>query len=494
MARVTTQTVNTGTGRKLFSGDTLEAAIAAAKAEMGPDLKVVSAKSLRRGGFAGFFATDMGVEIEVELNAGASVAPSATVATPAVPVVAGSEPGSATEALLALRKDRFELTGDRQQTTPRQTRRGADVAEIVTERINERETEATQRAELAKLLEAQARAEADEAARREADARVAAEAAAERERLASISATLDAERRRSAQLEVERDRALDVAMNDRAQAAAELVRLQNEREQAVSRANGLRGELDRAERERAAASLQADLMRDALRRGREEAAEKPVVEEDDNYGMKILSRMGVPGNIIAKVKSGVPLSKAIPVGGRVGDPTSTGGLIVLVGPRQLVLQRQMELAAVCNVREADLAFATMREVIDRHSAGVRILSTDNEVTTWVDGRLEPRRTSIIAVEWNASPGWTTGVRRVGAGAANGAWRIVLPATYPTQETRTLIGALGAYNPVLDVVGAQTSVGSCAQMLEFSDRIATVDSEPHSGALWASLLWERACRL
>ena len=48
-----------------FRGSTFEEAMAVAAAELGPDVEVVEASRIRRGGLGGFFATDLGVEIAV---------------------------------------------------------------------------------------------------------------------------------------------------------------------------------------------------------------------------------------------------------------------------------------------------------------------------------------------------------------------------------------------------------------------------------------------
>lgn len=498
VAAVETRTNTTNeTGKRRFRGASLEEAVAAANAELG-EVRVLGANRLRRGGIGGFFTTEIGVEIEVEAVQPRNTAETAEADTGRRDVKEPTVPsGGGLDALVADRIDRLVTSKPNQPTSslPRQLRQPSDVTELVVERLDERERQAQERAIEAAQRERAARAEAQAAAERERQARAEAEAAVERERIATTTASLDAERRRSAQLEVERDRAMELAMNERTRAAAEVARTQAERQAAEQRATELQMELVRAERERAAAELQTDLMRDALKRKSEEnlaAAKLPAA--DESYGIAVLGRLGVPERIVDRVRAGSALSAAIPVGDRVGDPGNSDGLIVLVGPAGVVRERQRQLAQRCSVADSDLAFATMRELVSRDSVGVRVLRDEDDVAAWVDGRKDPHRTCILAIEWNASPGWTTGVRKIGRGAANGQWRLVLPASFSGRETRTLLHALAMYRPHLDIVAAQQSVLSCAQMLEFADRIMTVDGEPHSGSLWASLLWERACQL
>lgn len=72
--------------RRTFRAATLDAAVEAARAELGPDVELIEAHRVRRGGLGGFFATDLGVEI--------IAAPSAAT-TPAASTP--SQPASATD-------------------------------------------------------------------------------------------------------------------------------------------------------------------------------------------------------------------------------------------------------------------------------------------------------------------------------------------------------------------------------------------------------------
>lgn len=49
--------------RKTFRASTLDEAVAAARSELGPEVELIEAHRIRRGGLGGFFATDLGVEI-----------------------------------------------------------------------------------------------------------------------------------------------------------------------------------------------------------------------------------------------------------------------------------------------------------------------------------------------------------------------------------------------------------------------------------------------
>ncbi len=51
-----------------FRGATLDEAIEAAEAELGPRVRVLAANHIRRGGIGGFFASDLGVEITVAVE------------------------------------------------------------------------------------------------------------------------------------------------------------------------------------------------------------------------------------------------------------------------------------------------------------------------------------------------------------------------------------------------------------------------------------------
>lgn len=52
-----------GVERRKYRASTLDEAVAEARAEMGPEVELVEAHRVRRGGLGGFFATDLGVEI-----------------------------------------------------------------------------------------------------------------------------------------------------------------------------------------------------------------------------------------------------------------------------------------------------------------------------------------------------------------------------------------------------------------------------------------------
>src|SRR6187431_30153 len=51
-----------------FRGATLEEAVAMAEQSLGPRIRVVAANRIRRGGIGGFFASDLGVEVNVVLE------------------------------------------------------------------------------------------------------------------------------------------------------------------------------------------------------------------------------------------------------------------------------------------------------------------------------------------------------------------------------------------------------------------------------------------
>ena len=52
--------------RRTFRAATLDDAVAAARSELGPEVELIEAHRVRRGGLGGFFATDLGVEIVAE--------------------------------------------------------------------------------------------------------------------------------------------------------------------------------------------------------------------------------------------------------------------------------------------------------------------------------------------------------------------------------------------------------------------------------------------
>jgi hypothetical protein len=312
----------------------------------------------------------------------------------------------------------------------------------------------------------------------------------ERERASQIAAERDAERTRSAKLEIERDRAIEQVLSERTGAAVEIGRLEAEREAADKRAHSLRVEIERLRGEREAVLRREELLREALHQEMTVSEERTSMSAP--YGVEVLEKLSLPEDILRRVRGGVALAKAIPAN-KVGYPSSEDGLVVLVGPGQMVLDLQRKLQQELGVKTSDCAYVTARELVLRETTGVRVLHDESEIVTWVDGRSDPKHTSILAVEYNASPSWASSLRRVSRSVPFGKWRLVLPASYPVEETRTLLVALSAHDPVIDVVGVDASK-SPARILAYADRIATVDGETHNGSLWASKLWERACQL
>jgi hypothetical protein len=367
----------------------------------------------------------------------------------------------------------------------------SDAAEIIEERRRaqdaDREREARER-----ISRDQANAEL--VARRVEDRQqeVLEERMRERERATQIAAERDAERARSAKLEIERDRAIEQVLSERTEAAVEIGRLEAEREAADKRTHSLRVEIERLRGEREAVLRREELLREALHQEMTASEERTGMASSEPYGVEVLEKLSLPEDILRRVRGGVALAKAIPAN-RVGYPSGEDGLVVLVGPGQMVLDLQRKLQRELGVKTSDCAFVTARELVLRETIGVRVLHDESEIVTWVDGRMDPKHTSILAVEYNASPSWASSLRRVSRSVPYGKWRLVLPATYPIEETRTLLVALSAHDPVIDVVGVDTT-SAPARILAYADRIATVDGETHNGSLWASKLWERACQL
>ena len=508
---------------RTYRAETLDAAMEAARRELGPGVRVISADRLRRGGVGGFFATEIGVEIvcegadEATANGAAGVleqlvreqrdlfepsaeAPSravaretetttrsrdwAAVAAERVGVGAGSEGGTrdtrgaprrvigepllkgsdqlglVSDAADIIESRRRAAEAERERESRERISRDSSNAELVARRVEDRQQE---------VLEERLR---------------------ERERASQIAAERDAERTRSAKLEIERDRAIEQVLSERTGAAVEIGRLEAEREAADKRSHSLRVEIERLRGEREAVLRREELLREALHQEMTVSEERTSMSAP--YGVEVLEKLSLPEDILRRVRGGVALAKAIPAN-KVGYPSSEDGLVVLVGPGQMVLDLQRKLQQELGVKTSDCAYVTARELVLRETTGVRVLHDESEIVTWVDGRSDPKHTSILAVEYNASPSWASSLRRVSRSVPFGKWRLVLPASYPVEETRTLLVALSAHDPVIDVVGVDASK-SPARILAYADRIATVDGETHNGSLWASKLWERACQL
>jgi hypothetical protein len=499
-------TKNESAGRRTYRAATLDAALEAARAELGAGVRVISANKMRRGGIGGFFATEVGVEVICEKAAELSGGPAEVlehlvrmqrdVIEVSRPVGVAAEPREAVRdwAQIASERvaDREPLFEDPLLARAGATRSKSD-AEIALER-----RAAARASEEARLFEEQRIRDVDNAiaAQRRVDARqhnLSEAAVQERERAIAAATERDLERSRSAQLEVERDRAIAQVLDERTTAATEIGRLDAEREAADRRAQSLRVEIERLQREREGMLRRESLLRDTLRHEIVQAETNTGISSNESQGIDVLEKLSLPASILDAVRRGTPLARAIPVGKKTGFPGSEEGLVVLVGPGLLVRELQKQLGASCGVRESDMAYVTSRELVGRENVGVRVLHTDQEIVTWVDGRIDPKKTSILAVEYNAGPSWVGSLRRTSRCIPHGRWRVVLPASYPLSETRTIMTTLEAHNPVIDVVGTATAHGP-AGMLAFADRVATVDGEEHSGSLWASLLWERACQL
>jgi flagellar biosynthesis GTPase FlhF len=493
----------------------------AARRELGPGVRVISANRLRRGGVGGFFATEIGVEIVCEAADEATANGAAGVLEQLVREQRDQfEPSSDTASRSGVVREAENVTRGRDWAavaadrvgvgvgadTPSKPRRVigepllrgsdqlglvSDAADIIEERRRaadaERERDARERI-------ARDQSNAELVARRVEDRQqeVLEERLRERERATQIAAERDAERARSAKLEIERDRAIEQVLTERTEAAVEIGRLEAEREASDKRAHSLRVEIERLRGEREAVLRREELLREALHEEMTASEERTGMSPSEPYGVEVLEKLSLPDEILRRVRGGVALAKAIPAN-KVGYPGGEDGLVVLVGPGQMVLELQRKLQRELGVKTSDCAFVTARELVARETIGVRVLHDEAEIVTWVDGRMDPKHTSILAVEYNASPSWASNLRRVSRSVPYGKWRLVLPATYPIEEIRTLLVALSAHDPVIDVVGVD-STNAPARILAYADRIATVDGETHNGSLWASKLWERACQL
>lgn len=473
---------NQGEGRRTFRGETWEAALETARAEMGPNVRVISANRLRRGGVFGFFATEIGYEVVVEEGSRPSGVPeilesmirrtkdAAEVNTTAVRAVVERETANRTSASTAGNEvvgtasripGGVRLLDGASPQAEDQRQRDRENAAVLIKRIEERQNE---------LLEDRVR---------------------ERERAAQIAAERDAERHRAARLEVERERLAEEITETRERAAEELGRLAVEKEEAERREHALRVEISRLHGERDSLKRRHEVLREVDVRPVETV---PAAASDvQSTGVEVLGKLSLPENVLSKVRSGTPIAKAIDSSGAASSITDQSGLVVLVGPGQLVLERQLDLSAKWGVPASECAYVTVRDLVQRETVGVRVLRDEADIVSWVDGRRDPRKTAILAVEYNATPSWAGALRRVSRAVPYGKWRLVLPATYPLGEVRTLLTALVLHEPKIDLVGVRRTTDS-ARMLQFAEHIATVDGETHSGDLWASLLWERACQI
>lgn len=465
------------TNTKAYRGETLDDALAAARGELGEGVKVVSADRLRTGGVGGFFSKEIGVEVVVEIPGGVAV-----VAHPNQP---RSGSGSATAVAATIER----MVAERSDSNTLATSGARDWAKAAADRVAARETKQepdaltrtsqSVRDELRRAVEEERESREAEIRTRDTQIRV------ERERRESAIEERDLERRKLAEALHERDASLQSADEFRKSALSEMGQLIAEREDAERAAIAARAAVARAENERTISVRTAESLREDVR---------AILENDRaaGSGQVVLERLGVPSEILSSIAAGVSLAKAVPVGSRVGDPQSDEQMIVLVGPAGVVRRRQDELAVRLGVRPGDLAFATIIERRDKGSEPVRVLRDEEEIRTWVDGRLGSRgHASILAVEYNAGPGWSSFIRRARKVAARASWRAVVPGGYSVNATSALWNAIGGASCVIDVVDARL----CSQpgaMLTFAPFLATIDGQEHSGALWASSLWDIAC--
>lgn len=80
--------------RRTFRAATLDDAVAAARSELGPEVELIEAHRVRRGGLGGFFATDLGVEIVAERRRASAPLPQVTQP----PLMIDDAPGASTPA------------------------------------------------------------------------------------------------------------------------------------------------------------------------------------------------------------------------------------------------------------------------------------------------------------------------------------------------------------------------------------------------------------
>jgi hypothetical protein len=309
----------------------------------------------------------------------------------------------------------------------------------------------------------------------------------EREKREAALSERDTERRRAIQAESERDDALRVATGLKSEALAELERLANEREEAERRALQARATAARAENERVVAQKREEALREDVRE---------ILERDnlETSGQAVLSRLGVPSEILDQVIAGVPLSRAVPKGPLAGDPASEHRLIILAGPSNVIRRRQEELAVRLSVKPSDLAFASTKESLSKRNESMRYLSDPDDIQAWIDARLGDRSgVSILALEYSSGSGYATFLRRTRKAAQRAHWRAVVPASYSAENIGAVWSACGGRGVAVDVMDVSGS-NNPAGVLAFAQHIGSVDGEPHSGALWASLLWDIACEM
>ncbi len=475
--------------RKTFKAESLDDALADARLELGDGIKVISAHRLRRGGVGGFFAREIGVEVEVE-------APDASRST--VQDVAGlierlvSEKSDTLAPALAVPRTRDAssvLPQKREPLLETPQTAARDWAQKASDRVSDNNTMRPKTSETVIAVREELRA-ALEIERTEREREIAARDVSlrlEREKREAALSERDTERRRAIQAESERDDALRVATGLKSEALAELERLANEREEAERRALQARATAARAENERVVAQKREEALREDVRE---------ILERDnlETSGQAVLSRLGVPSEILDQVIAGVPLSRAVPKGPLAGDPASEHRLIILAGPSNVIRRRQEELAVRLSVKPSDLAFASTKESLSKRNESMRYLSDPDDIQAWIDARLGDRSgVSILALEYSSGSGYATFLRRTRKAAQRAHWRAVVPASYSAENIGAVWSACGGRGVAVDVMDVSGS-NNPAGVLAFAQHIGSVDGEPHSGALWASLLWDIACEM
>ena len=475
--------------RKTFKAESLDDALADARLELGDGIKVISAHRLRRGGVGGFFAREIGVEVEVE-------APDASRST--VQDVAGlierlvSEKSDTLAPTLAVPRTRDTdsiLSQKREPLLETPQTAARDWAQKAADRVSDNNTMRPKTSDTVIAVREELRA-ALEIERTEREREIAARDVSlrlEREKREAALSERDTERRRAIQAESERDDALRVATGLKSEALAELERLANEREEAERRALQARATAARAENERVVAQKREEALREDVRE---------ILERDnlETSGQAVLSRLGVPSEILDQVIAGVPLSRAVPKGPLAGDPASEHRLIILAGPSNVIRRRQEELAVRLSVKPSDLAFASTKESLSKRNESMRYLSDPDDIQAWIDARLGDRSgVSILALEYSSGSGYATFLRRTRKAAQRAHWRAVVPASYSAENIGAVWSACGGRGVAVDVMDVSGS-NNPAGVLAFAQHIGSVDGEPHSGALWASLLWDIACEM
>ena len=475
--------------RKTFKAESLDDALADARLELGDGIKVIAAHRLRRGGVGGFFAREIGVEVEVE-------APDASRST--VQDVAGlierlvSEKSDTLAPALAVPRTRDTdsiLSQKREPLLETPQTAARDWAQKAADRVSDNNTMRPKTSDTVIAVREELRA-ALEIERTEREREIAARDVSlrlEREKREAALSERDTERRRAIQAESERDDALRVATGLKSEALAELERLANEREEAERRALQARATAARAENERVVAQKREEALREDVRE---------ILERDnlETSGQAVLSRLGVPSEILDQVIAGVPLSRAVPKGPLAGDPASEHRLIILAGPSNVIRRRQEELAVRLSVKPSDLAFASTKESLSKRNESMRYLSDPDDIQAWIDARLGDRSgVSILALEYSSGSGYATFLRRTRKAAQRAHWRAVVPASYSAENIGAVWSACGGRGVAVDVMDVSGS-NNPAGVLAFAQHIGSVDGEPHSGALWASLLWDIACEM